>query len=121
MGIAGQGGIHSSVVCGFINYLVLTHAQSCPTLCDPMDCVAHQAPLSMGFPRQEYWDGLPFPPPGVLSHPGIEPGSPASLRHLGSPLSHDCFCKGTTSLNPELGALNSKAFIRLKFMWCEIC
>ena len=34
---------------------------------------AHQAPLLMGFPRQEYWTGLPFPPPGHLSHPGIEP------------------------------------------------
>ena len=35
-------------------------AQSCPTLCDPMDCVAHQPPLSMEFSRQEYWSGLPF-------------------------------------------------------------
>ena len=35
--------------------------------------VAHQAPLSMGFSRQEYWSGLPCPPPGDLSHPGIEP------------------------------------------------
>ena len=34
--------------------------------------VAHQAPLSMGFPREEYWGGLPFPPPGDLSDPGIE-------------------------------------------------
>ena len=33
---------------------------------------AHQAPLSMGFPRQEYWSGLPFPPPGDLLNPGIE-------------------------------------------------
>ena len=32
----------------------------------------------MGFPRQEYWSGLPFPPPGDLPDPGIEPGSPAS-------------------------------------------
>ena len=39
--------------------------------------VARQAPLSMGFPRQEYWSGLPFPSPGDLSHPGIEPASPA--------------------------------------------
>ena len=39
--------------------------------------VAHQAPLSMGFLRQEYWSGLPFPPPGDLPQPGIEPGSPA--------------------------------------------
>ena len=37
--------------------------------------VAHQAPLSMGFSRQEYWSGLPCPPPGDLLDPGIEPGS----------------------------------------------
>ena len=36
--------------------------------------VAHQPPLSMGFSRQEYWRGLPCPPPGDLSDPGIEPG-----------------------------------------------
>ena len=40
--------------------------------------VARQAPLSMEFPREEYWSGLPFPPPGDLPKPGIEPGSPAS-------------------------------------------
>ena len=39
--------------------------------------VACQAPLSMGFPRQEYWSGLPFPSPGDLPDPGIKPGSPA--------------------------------------------
>ena len=39
--------------------------------------VARQALLSMGFSRQEYWSGLPFPSPGDLSDPGIEPGSPA--------------------------------------------
>ena len=39
--------------------------------------VAHQAPLSMGFSRQEYWSGLPYPSPGDLPNPGIEPGSPA--------------------------------------------
>ena len=37
--------------------------------------VALQAPLSMGFPRQEYWSGLPFPLPGDLPDPGIEPVS----------------------------------------------
>ena len=53
-------------------------AQSCPTLCDPMDCsVAHQTPPSMEFSRQEYWGGLPFPSPGNLLNLGIEPGSPA--------------------------------------------
>ena len=39
--------------------------------------VARQAPLSMGFSRQEYWSGLPFPSPGDLPCPVIEPGSPA--------------------------------------------
>ena len=41
--------------------------------------VAYQAPLSMGFPRQEYWSGLSFPSPGYLLKPGIEPRSPALL------------------------------------------
>ena len=41
--------------------------------------VAHQAPLSMGFLRQEYWSGLPFPSPGALPDPGIEPVSLASV------------------------------------------
>ena len=40
--------------------------------------VAHQAPLSMGFSRQEYWSGLPCPPPGDLPNPGMEPTSPES-------------------------------------------
>ena len=48
----------------------------CLTLCEPMDYIAHQAPLSMGFPRQEYWSGLPFPSPGVLLDPGIKTESP---------------------------------------------
>ena len=48
--------------------------QSCSTLCDPMDC---SPPGSMGFSRQEYWSGLPCPPPGDLPDPGIKP---ASLR-----------------------------------------
>jgi len=61
------------------------HAESlqlCPTLCEE--------PLSMGFSRQEYWSGLPCPPPGDLPDPGIEPLSPAlqtdslPLSHLGS-------------------------------------
>ena len=39
--------------------------------------VARQAPLSMGFPRQEYWSGVPFPPLGRLPDPGIKPVSPA--------------------------------------------
>ena len=39
--------------------------------------IAHQAPLSMGFSRHEYWNGLPFPSPGDLPNTGIKPGTPA--------------------------------------------
>ena len=53
-----------------IDLLLIT--QLCPTLCNPMDCS-----LSMEFSRQECWYGLPFPSPGHLPNPGIEPGSPA--------------------------------------------
>ena len=51
--------------------------QSCLTLCNPMDCIAHQTPLSMGFSRQEYWSGLPCPSPEDLPNPGIKPWYPA--------------------------------------------
>ena len=67
-------------------------AQWCPTLCDPMT-VAHQAPLSMGFPRQEYWSGLPFPSPGDCSNQGWNPQlllwqvDALPLIHQGSPAS----------------------------------
>ena len=45
--------------------------------CAVLSPVAHQAPLSKGFSRLEYWSGLPRPPPGDLPDPGMEPGSPA--------------------------------------------
>ena len=51
-------------------------AKSCPILVTPWT-VACQAPLSMGFSRQEYWSGLPFPSPGDLPNSGIKPRSPA--------------------------------------------
>ena len=63
------------------------------TLCDPMD--------SVRFPRQEYWSGLPCPPPGDLLDPGIEPTPPAvqadslPLSHRGGPLKGAPEPKGT--------------------------
>ena len=56
-------------------------AQPCPTLCDPMAPL--QAPLSMEISRQEYWSGLPFPTPGDLPDPGIEPAYLASAALAG--------------------------------------
>ena len=50
---------------------------SCVQLFLTPSTVALQAPLFMGFPRQEYWSGLPFPPPGDIPNPEITPSSPA--------------------------------------------
>ena len=52
--------------------------------------IAYQAPLSMGFLKQEYWSGFPGPPPGVLPDPGIEPVSPMAPAFQADslPLSH---------------------------------
>ena len=54
----------------------------CLTLFNPVNCTCH-VPLSMEFSRQEYWSGLPCPPPGDLPYPGIEPASFASLGLAG--------------------------------------
>ena len=65
LGSGGRGGGNNLV------------SKLCPALSTPQT-VALQAPLSMGFPRQEYWSRLPFPPPGHLPNPGIKPASPES-------------------------------------------
>ena len=62
-------------------------ANSCLPLWDPMDCVAHHAPLSMGSSRQAYWNGLPFSSPGDPPNPGIKLQSP-TLQADSLPLSH---------------------------------
>ena len=70
-------------------------AQSCPTLCDPMDYIAHQAPLSMGFSRLEYWNDLPFPSQGIVQTQGLNLGLPHCRKilypqsHQGSPPRRD--------------------------------
>ena len=51
-------------------------AQLFSTLCNSMDCSPPRSSV-LGFPRKEYWGELPFPPPGDLPNPGIEPGSPS--------------------------------------------
>ena len=58
-------------ICVAVSHSVVSDTSATPWT------IAHQAPLSMGFSRQEYWSGLPCPPPGDLPHPGIEPRSPA--------------------------------------------
>ena len=64
--------LHNVVLVMCVRVLV---AQSCPTFSDPW-IAAHQAPLSIGISRQEYWSGLLFPSPLDLPYPGIKPRSP---------------------------------------------
>jgi len=65
--------------------------------------VVHQVPLSMGFLRQEYWSGLPFPPPVDLPEPGIKFTSPTwqadslPLTHQGKPYFYTCVLKDKSS------------------------
>ena len=56
--------------------LLLLSRFSCVQLCATPETAAHQVPPSLGFCRQEYWSGLPFPSPEDFFNPGIEPGSP---------------------------------------------
>ena len=60
------------------NECLLSHLGTANSFAN-MWTLARQAPLSMGFPRQEYWSGLPSPSPGHLPDPGIKPSSPVSL------------------------------------------
>ena len=53
--------------------LLLLSRFSCVRLCSTLWTIAHQAPLSTGFSRQEYWSGLPFPTPGNLPNLGLNP------------------------------------------------
>ena len=74
--------------------------------------VAHQAPLSMGFSSQEYWSGLPFPPPGDLPNPGIEPASlisPALARVK------DCYVRYFSECMP----LKVKSLLIYVFLICS--
>ena len=78
--------------------------QSCPTLCDTMDCKACQAFLPMEFSRQAYYSVLPFPSPGDLPDSGIELGSPALQVFPNSSVSKESACNaGDLGSVPELG------------------
>ena len=99
--------------------------QSCPTLMT-LRTVALQAPLSVGFSRQEYWSGLPFPSPGNLPNPRIEPGSPA-LQAYSLPSEPPESPKPTQSSIQFLGSgskyLHLRAFLfpLKKICWCTHC
>ena len=70
-----------------MEFCMLSHSSHVQLFATPWT-VACQAPLFMGFFRQEYWSGLPFPPPGDLPDPGIEPASPMSPEFAGRFFTH---------------------------------
>ena len=85
--------------------------------------VACQSPLFMGFSRQEYWSGLPFPSPGDVPDPGIEPWSPA-LQENSLPLSYredlNCahmFHKSTSIVNPVIHPENNHEEAVTRVLW----
>ena len=73
LGMDLRRGLLADLLGGTLKVLV---TQSCSTLCDLMDCSLPGSSVH-GILRQEYWSGLPFPSPGYLPKPGIEPKSPA--------------------------------------------
>ena len=102
-------------------------------LCDPMN-IAYQAPLSMGFSRQEYWSGLPCFPPGDLPNPGIETTPPASPALAGRFFIHwavssvqllSCVWLFATpwiaACQASLSTTNSRSSLRLSpsSQWCH--
>ena len=96
--------------------------------------VARQAPLSTGFSRQEYWSGLPFPPPWDLPDPGMEPVVSCDscigrrilypLNHLGSPpnfclaqITFVCRIPASSQMSPE-GRCSEQQMVVMKVMFC---
>ena len=75
--------------------------------------VAHQAPLSMGFSRQEYWSGLPFPSPGNLPNPGMEPVSPVTSALQTDSLPAEPLGKPQTRVSVQFSSVQSLSRVRL--------
>ena len=105
---------------GEVYIVVIIYSLSLVQLfCDPMVTVEHQAPLCMGFSRQEYWSRLPFPSPGDLSNPGIEPTSPA-LKVDSLPLTYQGSLDRCRENSQDLGTMFTLMTIfTVKFEWLQ--
>ena len=80
-------------------------AQSCPALCDPMNCSSPGFSVHGKISRQEHWSGLPFPSPGYLPSPGIESGAPALQADSlpAEPLLERCHMKTSNPVRVKMG------------------
>ena len=96
--------------------LLLSHF-SCVQLSATLRAIAHQAPLSMGFSRQEHWSGQPRPPPGDLPNSGIEPAYLMSLALTGMSLCHRTTWEALwRSQDPALSQLCCFLIVPLRFL-----
>ena len=84
--------------------------------------VARQAPLSMGFFRQEYWSELPFPSPGDLSNPRIKSMSPDSLplQHLGTPIHCTKTLKDAKAIQNDIREDGLKKAFQVEGQFCQL-
>ena len=99
-------------LCIHILYACILSRFNCVRLCETLWTIAHQAPLSMGFPRQEYWSGLQCPAPEDLPNPGIEP-----VSLMSSALAGRFF---TTSAMQEAHTFYIKCIYTYKYVYAYI-
>ena len=96
-----------------------TQSLSCVQFFVALWTVACQAPLSVVFPRQEWWSGLPFPPLGDLPDPGIEPGSPVSPALQETIFFFYCWAHEEASLHIQADIFNIADNINTSGEWRE--
>ena len=96
-----HGSVHMTMCGCVLSHLVVSDSATLWT-------VVPQAPLSMGFSRQEYWSGLPFPPPGDLPDPGIEPKSSMAAALTGRFFTTEPPRAGLATFNSILFLLHMK-------------
>ena len=101
------------IVLGIIQYCVC--AQSCSILCNPVDYIAHKAPLSTEFSRQEHWSGLPFLPRDIV----LGMNKDASRYFLRAYLLQ-CIFKLCASLEAYVPMNHSQIFVFLLISWPEL-
>ena len=85
-------------VCVCVSVCMCPCAQSCPTFCDPMDCSPPDSSCPWNFSRQEYWSRSPFPTPGDLPEPGIQPASLVSPALAGGFFTTNTTCGKCTNM-----------------------
>ena len=115
-----KSSLNQSHMCHSLTCSWLWTMSVCSIMSDFYDPVAHQAPLSMGFPRQKYWSGLPFPSPEDLHDAGIEPVSP-NVSCIGRCILYHWATREAHVLDYGGGGLVAKSCPTLATPWPVAC